>query len=118
MKRYTRIKPARGQSAAGMVTGIIFCLIGVFFVIPTAGAFGWLWTLGALGITIYHAVNAFSDEGVASYEMVEEEEYHFGKIHHSAEVEQRLKMVEHLYREGKITKDEYDKKRQSILDEI
>ena len=70
MSKKVRVKPGKGQSMMGFIVGILFCLIGVFVVIPSAGLFGVFWTLMALIITITNAVNAFTDKGVATHEIV------------------------------------------------
>lgn len=113
MSKNIKIKPGKGYSGMGVVMGIIFCLIGFCIVIPVAGLFGVLWTLIAIVITVMNALNAFSDKGFATQEIIiDEEESGSGRI------EERLKRLEQLYNQGMITKEEYDKKRQSILDEI
>ena len=65
-----RIRPSRAVSIAGMVIGIVFIMIGLFIVISAAGPFGIFWTLVAGAITVYNAVNVFSQRGV-SHEVVE-----------------------------------------------
>ena len=35
-----------------------------------------------------------------------------------SDIEERLRKLEHLYNSGLITRDEYDKKREEILNEI
>ena len=69
MKRRVRMKPGKGQSAAGMAVGILFCLLGIFVVIPSFGVFGIFWTGMALIITIMNGINAFSDKGITSHEI-------------------------------------------------
>ena len=48
-----------------MIVGVCFVGIGVFVVVPQAGFFGIIWTLGAFLVTGYHAANIFSSHGVA-----------------------------------------------------
>lgn len=122
MSKKIKIKYGKGQSAMGMVAGILFCIIGVVMVIPVFGFFGIVWTLFALGITILNGINAFSDKGMISREIIIDEE---NKLHSDSRqlqqkesVQERLKLVERLYAEGSITKEEYDQKRKKILDEI
>ena len=74
MSKKVRIKPGKGQSMMGFIVGILFCLIGVFVVIPSVGLFGIFWTLMALIITITNGMNAFTDKGVASHEIEIDEE--------------------------------------------
>lgn len=122
MSKNVKIKPGKEQSAMGMVAGILFCLIGVVIAIPVFGFFGVIWTLFALGITVVNGVNAFSDKGIATHEIViEEEETSYSdleQIKKKESVQERLKIVENLYAEGSITKEELDQKRKKILDEI
>jgi hypothetical protein len=63
------VKPGKAVSALGMVLGGLFILLGVFLVIPTFGAFGWVWTAGAAAIVIYYAFNFFSKQGISAYEV-------------------------------------------------
>ena len=74
MSKKIRVKPGKGQSAMGMAAGIVFCLIGLFVVIPTFGLFGVLWTAMAAIITVTNGINAFSDRGVSSHEIIIENE--------------------------------------------
>lgn len=66
MRRRMEYRPSRSSSAFGLVVGLLFVLLGLFVIIPQFGAFGLIWTLISLGITIVNAVNTFSDKGVAS----------------------------------------------------
>ena len=81
MSKKVRVKPGKGQSMMGFIVGILFCLIGAFAVIPAAGIFGVFWTLMALIITITNGINAFTDKGVASHEIVIDEEKLLCKNH-------------------------------------
>ena len=74
MKRSIKVKPGKTQSTMGFVTGLIFVGIGLFVVIPTFGPFGIFWTLIAVAITAVNGVNAFGKKGVASHEIVVEED--------------------------------------------
>ncbi len=137
MSRRVRIKPGKGQSMTGFFGGIIFCFIGLFFVIPVFGAFGIIWTLFAAVITVVNGYNAFSDKGIASHEItideMEEGNYYKGNSvldgtlgsragsdtaggHRSTE--ERLKEAQSLYDRGLITYDEYQQKRAQILKEL
>ena len=63
-----KVRPGKAQSwlaSAGPA-----CLIGIFIVIPTAGLFGIFWTAMAGVITVMNGMNAFTDKGVASHEIV------------------------------------------------
>ena len=145
MSRKVTVKPGKGQSMMGFIVGILFCLIGVFVVIPSAGLFGIFWTLMALIITITNGMNAFTDKGVTSHEIEiddgRQEERKTGEstiadtpsdMSDSASnnrseaaikgikgnIELRLQVAEDLYKAGTITKEEYETKRREILDEL
>lgn len=115
-----RMKPSRSQSMVGMVVGIIFCFIGLFMAIPNLGFFGVIWTGVAVIITIMHAINFFSDEGIATHEIIVEEieKEKIVSQPKKESVEGRLSMVDQLYEQGTITKEEREEKRKKILDEI
>ena len=136
MSKKVRIKPGKGQSMMGFIVGILFCLIGVFMVIPSAGLFGVFWTLMAFIITITNGMNAFTDKGVASHEIVIDERPDTNKTNCSmgadmpsdmsdtalkglkGNIELRLQVAEDLYNAGTITKDEYEEKRREILNDL
>lgn len=66
MKAQGRVRPSKPMSAIGLIVGIVFICIGLFMVIPAGGLFNIFWTLVAVAITGYHAVNLFSDHGIAT----------------------------------------------------
>lgn len=53
MKRRMRYRPSKASCIFSGIVGIIFSCIGLFVVIPSFGPFGILWTLIAIGITVY-----------------------------------------------------------------
>ena len=130
------MKPGKGQSVFGFGVGIIFCLIGLFVVMPTMGPFGILWTLVAVGITVSHGMNAFSDEGLPTHEIVIEEDEIADGRYDSADrytgddsyggsrekggrsVEERLEEAKRLHNLGLITGEEYEQKRKQILEDL
>ena len=57
MSKKIHVRPGKSQSKAGFVVGIIFCLIGLFVVIPIFGLFGILWTAVAGWIAFSHYRN-------------------------------------------------------------
>lgn len=125
MSKKIRVKPGKGQSAMGMAAGIVFCLIGLFVVIPTFGLFGVFWTAMAVIITVTNGINAFSDKGVSSHEIIiENEERQEMKSEHSGaetlekDIRERLDAVRALYEEGTITGEEYEAKRKEILERL
>ena len=62
-RKRIRVKPGRAQSRMGFFAGLLFCLIGVFMVIPIFGVFGIFWTLMAVIITALSGINAFPIRG-------------------------------------------------------
>lgn len=113
MRRNIRIKPSKSQSILSLIVGAVFVLIGITFVIPSAGLFGIFWTLIAVIITGMSAVNLFSKKGISTAHIEINDD-----VNTPSDSKQRLQEVENLYREGLITKDEYDTKRKNILDEL
>ena len=120
MSKNIRVKPGKTQSKARMAAGVLFCLIGVFVVIPTFGMFGIIWTVFALIITIINGINAFSDRGVPSHEIIIEDGEDPGISEEKTEnlktdIEERLQAAKSLYESGTITEEEYEQKRREIL---
>lgn len=136
MSKKVRIKTGKTQSMMGVIAGILFCLIGVFAVIPSAGLFGVFWTLMALVITVTNGINAFTDKGVASHEIVIDDDKHDVNKEGSAgtdiasntdaagmeelkeNMELRFQAAEDLYKKGVITREEYEAKRREILKDL
>jgi hypothetical protein len=118
MSKRVRVKPGKGQSMAGFVGGLIFCFLGLFFVVPIFGPFGFIWTLFAVIMTIINGYNAFSDKGVATHEITIEDDVTFGNPAGEKTAEERLQELKQLYEKGMITDEEYQEKRRQILSEI
>ena len=132
MKR-VRVKPGKPQSMMGFVVGLIFCGIGLFVAIPTFGVFGIFWTLIAVAITVMNGINAFGKKGVATHEIVIDEEE--GTLHGTmygneieventdrnsvvSGVQKRIDNLQDLYNAGIITKEEFDQRRKAIIDDV
>ncbi len=130
MKRI-RVKPGKAQSTMGFVVGLIFCGIGLFVVVPTFGVFGIFWTLIAVAITITNGINAFGKKGVATHEIVIDEEK--GSIQGRgmrgyeievedtnivSDTEKRINSLKELYNAGIITKEEFEQRRSDIIDDV
>jgi hypothetical protein len=108
-----RVKPSRSQAMLGMVMGVLFVGIGLFAVIPIFGAFGIVWTLMAVAITVYSAINVFSPRGLAHTEIdIERDaEPQEGDL----QFDERLRRLERLRDERLISEAEYERKREEIM---
>lgn len=102
------------QSLPGFIVGIIFVLLGIFAVIPSSGAFGIIWTLVAGLITVVNGINVFSEDGIPMGTVITEETEQKPRDN----TRERLEKLEALYRDGLITKIEYEQKRREILNEL
>ena len=140
MAKKIHVRPGKGQSKFGFAVGIIFCLIGLFFAIPTFGLFGVLWTAVAGYITYVNYRNGFTDKQIDSH-VIEIDENgedvtvttHTGLGRHSYSIdgkidrvdevekesaEERLKQLTNLYVQSLITREEYEQKKKEILDDL
>jgi hypothetical protein len=103
------VKPGKAASAAGMVVGGLFILLGVAVVIPTFGAFGLVWTAVAGVIALYYAYNFFSSRGLSTYQLdVESPEG-------VEDLDASLRKLARLKADGLLTDEEYERKRAEIL---
>lgn len=107
-----KVKPGKTQSKLGFFVGIAFVLIGCVVVIPIFGPFGILWTAVAGFITYSHYKNAYTDEGMATHEILIDEDGD------KEDIEAKLKKLESLYNQGLITQEEYQEKRKEFLQEF
>ncbi|MGE6260107.1 hypothetical protein ACQKCU_19875 [Heyndrickxia sporothermodurans] len=105
-QRY-RVKPSKSSSVLGMIVGIIFIFIGITQV-SQFGAFGIIWTLIAIAITGYHTINVFSTKGVATYQVDIQE-------NNPENNESMLRQLYRLKEENIISEEEYQKKKEEIL---
>ena len=139
MAKKIHVRPGKSQSKIGFITGIIFCLIGVFVVIPTFGLFGIVWTIFAGLIAYSHYRNGFTDKPIDTkvIEIDEDGEdvtviTHSGLGRHSYSIdresvreaaekesaEERLKKLTNLYVQSLISREEYEQKKKEILDKL
>jgi hypothetical protein len=111
-----RVRPGKAVSVIAMIFGLGFVIIGVSTVIPNFGALGMLWTLAALGIVLYYAINAFSDHGVAE-KIVEIDTSMQSKpdAPPKGSTEERLRKLEELKDKRIVSDDEYKEQRKKIL---
>lgn len=107
--------PGKTNGVFGCIVGGIFVLIGITVAIPSFGAFGILWTLGAAGITVYNAYSAFGKGYMGPEINIEDDTSSGGTV---GGTETRLRELQGLYDRGLITQEEYEMKRQEILREL
>lgn len=114
-----KVKPGKTQSKIGFIVGILFVIIGCFVVIPIFGLFGVVWTAIAGMIAFSNYKNGFSDEGIATHEIIIEDGMNDTPDYDAGEdIEAKLIKLNSLYDQRLITKEEYDKKRKELLDEF
>lgn len=111
-------RPGKSAGVFGIVWGGIFVLIGLFVAIPTFGAFGILWTVGAAAITIFNAYQAFGKGYQGPEISFEEDPDAAAAPPEEGAVEQRLQQLRSLYDQRLITQEEYEEKRKEILDQL
>ena len=110
--RRVTYRPSKVSGAFGLIFGCVFVLIGIVVVIPSAGAFGILWTLLAVCITGYNAYVAFGKKYIGPEVHIEDE------TPPSEDPEERLRKLRELYDQRLITEEEYEAKRREILGEL
>ena len=113
MKRM-RYQPSKSQSIFSGIVGIIFCLIGLFFVVPTFGLFGLFWTAIAVFMTVRSFAMAKGKADMGSY-VIEDEN---GGEKNGKTAEERLTELQSLYDRRLISTEEYEQKRKEILEEL
>ena len=135
MSKKIKVRPGKTQSKAGFIVGIAFCLIGVFVAIPMAGLFGVLWTGVAVWITYSHYRNGFTDKPISNRVIEIEDDgnsatvrtgvfddfrtsYDVSMETDGEDIEGRLRKLQSLYQQGLITAEEYEKKKQEILERL
>ena len=115
-RRKVTYRPSKASGVFGIVWGGLFVLIGLFVVIPTFGPFGIIWTLAALAITGMNAYHTFGNKYVGPEIHIEEEES--SQYEGGSSIEQRLQELRNLYDRSLITEEEYEAKKQEILEEL
>ena len=116
--RNIKVTPGKTQSLLGFVVGILFVILGITIVIPMFGLFGILWTVMAGFGVFFHYKNAFTEKGMATHEIVVEEDSETSAEPSQENIEDKLIKLESLYHQGLITQKEYDSKRKEILDRL
>jgi len=106
-----RVKPSKSQSVLGMIVGVIFVFIGITQV-SQFGGFGVIWTLVAIAITGYHAINVFSNQGVSTYQVDVQSDV---ETERNDSYESKIRQLHRLREDNIISQEEYEKKKEEIL---
>ena len=102
-----------------MIGGIVFTLIGLVVVIPLMSQnngpvwFGVLWTGAAAVGAVMGAINAFSDKGIPTEEIVSAGD----EAPNTRSTEDRLRELDDLRQKNLISPEEYIETRKRILDQ-
>ena len=129
MRRRYRVTPPRASMVLSLIVGVIFCILGVTVVIPSAGLFGVFWTLVAACITAANALPLFTDKAGYREISIEDDsdigdmgdmydEASSGALAPPSDTKRRLTELTDLYNSGLISRDEYDAKREEILKKL
>ncbi|MGG1684344.1 SHOCT domain-containing protein [Pseudalkalibacillus sp. NRS-1564] len=113
MSSHFRVKPSKVSSMIGMIAGFIFVIIGIAFV-SQIGAFGIVWTVFAILITGYHALNVFSKNGVSTYQADVDRDDDKGAAS-DQDYESKIRQLHRLKEDHIITDEEYQKKKAELL---
>ena len=66
-------KPSKPVSFIGFIGGFCLSLFGIVYAISNLGVFGIVWTILAVLVTLYYAVNLFTKKGLSLYKVEKEE---------------------------------------------
>ncbi len=117
-RRRVTYRPSRAQAGIGLAGGALFVVLGVTVAIPNFGLFGIIWTLFALGITVYNGYMAFGKKYIGPEINIEDGGAPKPAPEGPSDAETRLTQLAALHAKGLITDEEYEEKRREILDEI
>ena len=67
-------KPSKPVSFIGTIGGLALSIFGFLYAIPNLGIFGIIWTIIAVLVTLYYAINLFSKKGLSLYKIEIEDE--------------------------------------------
>lgn len=113
--KYVRVRYGKALSIVGFTASLIFFVMGIFFVIPEAGAFGIVWTLIALIIAVLHAVNLFSQRGITLTEIEVDDGLLCNESTEKLPFDERLKRLGALRKDNLISEQEYRDKRLNLM---
>ncbi|MBC2580460.1 SHOCT domain-containing protein [Clostridium sp. DJ247] len=98
-----------------MLAGCVFVLIGILGIMPNFGLFGLCWTLIAIIITASQAYNFFNDRRIASWELNIETDKEVNDL--EEDFDTKLRKIKKLREDGIITEEEFQNKRNKIINE-
>lgn len=110
-----KVKPGKTQSKLGFIVGVLLVIMGCFVFIPNFGLSGIVWTAIAGVIAFTNYKNGFSDESVATHEIIIEDGMEISERFDDEDMEIKLIKLNSLYEQRLITKEEYDEKRKDLL---
>ena len=122
MKKRVTYRPSKVTGVMGIVIGAMMALVGLVVVIPMFGAFGVLWTLAALGITIANGYHTFGGKYMGPEITIEDD----GPEQTAPEpaepvipdAKARLERLEELRYSGLITQKEYEERRERVINSL
>ena len=99
------------MSLFSIILIVAFVVVGISMVVPGAGLFGVLWTTVALGLAVYHGINAFSKKGIANFTIESDSNHSSGSL----PFDEQLRRLSKLKEEGLISEMEFQWKRDEIM---
>ncbi|WP_166242224.1 hypothetical protein [Paenibacillus turpanensis] len=60
-----RLNLSKRISLLTMLIGILLIVVGILQVIPETGLLGYVWLVGAFGVTIFHGINVCTKSAAA-----------------------------------------------------
>lgn len=118
MSKKVKVRPSKGASLLGFAVGIVFIFIGATLAIPVGGLFGIFWTIIAVAITCINGINAFTEKGIADREIIIDDTLDKLSGEYKSSTEQRLLELQGLYDKQLISKEEYERRRKEIINDI
>lgn len=70
------LKPSKPIAFIGFIGGFCLSVFGFWYAIPNLGVFGIIWTVLAVLVTLYYAINLFTKKGLSLYKIEIEDKNH------------------------------------------
>ena len=116
MGKRIRVEHGRTKSKMRFAMELIFCCYGLFYLIPTTGHYGIIWTIIAVVSTLIDAVVAFSEKGVPSWLLLLAHRYKTESDEYS--IDKSMNELQETYDKGLITSEEYEEKKKKLFDDL